>query len=367
MLLIVCVGLAWMFVAKVPVYETTEQARIEVSEAAFPVSSLVEGRIVAVNLRLGESVLAGQSLVELDNTSAQLARSEGRARVEAFQLRHDAIHREISAEQATLSSIQAAREKGIQELKATVSRVQAQLDAALQDAERARKAWDKKAMSQAQYQKAQAKVDELKAALTESSAAQQRVQQEKVTAENECRTRIVRLERESVELAGQIRIEEVALERQQHRLKDFTVTAPVSGRLDEVRPLSVGTVVTTAQPLAVVVPAGQPRIVARFPVVVVGRLRPGQLAKVRLDGFPWTQYGTVPAEVREVGTEPIDGLVRVELALTPEPDSTVPIEHGLTGSVEIQVEVASPAVLVLRAAGQFLGTSRHQVDEDSGV
>ena len=36
----------------------------------------------------------------------------------------------------------------------------------------------------------------------------------------------------------------------------------------------------------------------------------------------------------------------------------IPLEHGLPGSTEVEVERVSPALLVLRAAGQFLGTSR---------
>ena len=36
-----------------------------------------------------------------------------------------------------------------------------------------------------------------------------------------------------------------------------------------------------------------------IPVAVVGRIRPGQPARLRLEGFPWTQYGTVAATVAE--------------------------------------------------------------------
>ena len=53
-----------------------------------------------------------------------------------------------------------------------------------------------------------------------------------------------------------------------------------------------------------------------------------------------------------------DGLIRVELTLHPLPTSRIPLEHGLTGSVEIEVERVTPAVLLLRASGQYLGTRR---------
>jgi membrane fusion protein (multidrug efflux system) len=91
-------------------------------------------------------------------------------------------------------------------------------------------------------------------------------------------------------------------------------------------------------------------------------VRPGQAARVRLEGFPWAQFGSVPAEVRRVASEVRDGQVRVELGLRPAPDSAIPLQHGLPGTVEIAVDRASPALLVLRSAGQRLsrasGTAR---------
>jgi membrane fusion protein (multidrug efflux system) len=98
--------------------------------------------------------------------------------------------------------------------------------------------------------------------------------------------------------------------------------------------------------------------VAWFPAAVVGRLHPGQPARLRLTGFPWTQYGTMPATVADVGNEASGGRVRVELRLASARTSSIPLEHGLPGSAEVEVERISPALLVLRAAGQFLGATR---------
>src|SRR5262249_48761572 len=120
----------------------------------------------------------------------------------------------------------------------------------------------------------------------------------------------------------------------------------------------VGSVVRAAERLGAVVPSGRPQVVAHFPVAVVERIHPGQPARVRLEGFPWTQYGTLTATVAEVGNEPSEGQVRVELVLTAGSASPIPIGHGLPGSVEVEVERVSPAVLVLRSAGQWLAIRR---------
>jgi membrane fusion protein (multidrug efflux system) len=44
----------------------------------------------------------------------------------------------------------------------------------------------------------------------------------------------------------------------------------------------------------------------------------------------------------------------VELALDSRSDSRIPLQHGLPGSVEVEIETLSPANLVLRTAGSLL-------------
>jgi len=86
----------------------------------------------------------------------------------------------------------------------------------------------------------------------------------------------------------------------------------------------------------------------------LGRIRPGQHARLRLEGFPWAQYGSVSATITNVASEIRDGTIRVEMALDSNPGSRIPLQHGLPGSVEVEIETLSPANLVLRTAGSLL-------------
>jgi hypothetical protein len=107
------------------------------------------------------------------------------------------------------------------------------------------------------------------------------------------------------------------------------------------------------------VPTGDLRIVASFePADALGRIQPGQPARLRLDGFPWTEYGSIGATVTHVGSEVRDGRIRVELAVNPHAANRVPMQHGLPGTVQVVVERISPASLVLRVVGRGLGGSR---------
>jgi hypothetical protein len=99
-----------------------------------------------------------------------------------------------------------------------------------------------------------------------------------------------------------------------------------------------------------------------LPPAALGRIQPGQPARLRLEGFPWAQYGAVAATVASVASEVRDGWVRVELAVRADAASPIPLQHGLPGTVEVEVDHVSPATLVLRTAGSLLtgpGTSQN--------
>ena len=53
-----------------------------------------------------------------------------------------------------------------------------------------------------------------------------------------------------------------------------------------------------------------------------------------------------------------DGRIRVELAVNRHSASRIPMQHGLPGTVQVQVERISPASLVLRVVGRGFGGSR---------
>lgn len=97
-------------------------------------------------------------------------------------------------------------------------------------------------------------------------------------------------------------------------------------------------------------------VVADFPPEALGRIRPGQPALLRFGGDVGDQAGTIPAIVANVTNQAREGRVRVELFALVDAAFPGPLQEGLTGQVEIEVEHVSPATLVVRASGQFLDT-----------
>jgi multidrug resistance efflux pump len=202
--------------------------------------------------------------------------------------------------------------------------------------------------AKAEVQKRRAGVDTLRLAVS-------RLEGEHRTLESDRQARLEWLRREVTRLAGDVTTAAATVERLAHEIERRRVRAPMAGRLGEVAELRVGSVVREGDRLAAVVPLGDLQVVAVFtPPSALGRIQPGQAARLRLEGFPWTQYGSLAATVRRVASEVRDGRVRVELGVDPDGAPPIPLQHGLPGTVEVQVERVAPATLVVRAAGKLL-------------
>jgi hypothetical protein len=83
------------------------------------------------------------------------------------------------------------------------------------------------------------------------------------------------------------------------------------------------------------------RVIATFPPRVLERVRPGEPARLLLDGE------AIPARVIAIGIDASGGQARA--ILLPQTESPVPAASHAEAAVE--VERVSPATLLLRAAG----------------
>ncbi len=104
-------------------------------------------------------------------------------------------------------------------------------------------------------------------------------------------------------------------------------------------------------------------IVANFPPEAQGRIYQGQSALLRFDAAPESQTGPISAIVTDVANSVQEGQLQVELfALPDDTASQAPLQNGLTGQVEIEIEHISPATLVMRSSGQLFDTQPVSLD-----
>jgi multidrug resistance efflux pump len=349
---------AWFFFGGVTRYEVSETARLEADQAAHPVQAPVAGRIVATHLTLGREVQGGEVLVELEPDIQQHQVEEERSRRVALDPQLEALGQQTAAETRALSESRRASRAALDEARAQLREAESRARLAEQDAQRSVRLHADGLVAEAELQRAKAEAERRRAAADGLRLALDRLPKEEQVRESERQGRIEALHREITRLGGERAASTAALQRVEHERERRRIRAPVAGSIGEVAERRVGEFVDEGDELATIVPSGNLRIVAYFiPAAALGRIRPGQRARLRLEGFPWAQYGSIPATVSRVASELQNARVRVELAVQPSPDSPIPLQHGLPGEVEVEVERVSPVTLVLRVAGRLVAGS----------
>lgn len=349
---------AWFVKAEVPLFEVTAAARLETTRAAHVVQAPMDGKLVDAQLTVGRVVREGDELARIESDIQKLERGESRSRISS-------IDDQIRALREQLNLSESAGEQERRTTQSSIEVAQSQLRAAEAPAkylegevERVNKLHGQGLVSERDRQKVlsdsaaqRSTVEGLRLTLARLEREQRQRDSERMVRHQQIRGEITRLE-------GDARNIRTSLPRLDFEIGRRVIRAPVAGVIGEAAVLRPGAFLTAGQKLTAIVPPGGTIMVAQFPpAAALGRIRPGQSASIRMEGFPWTQYGSLKGRVERVASEVRDNTVRVELSIVPG-GASIPLQHGLPGSVEIEVERISPAALALRLAGGFLTSPR---------
>jgi multidrug resistance efflux pump len=346
---------AWFFRAKVAVYETSEVARLEVDRAAHPIDAPVSGKIVATRLVIGAMVAEGDVVLEIDSEVERGRLEEESARLAAIGPEIEALERALVAQEQSVVLDRGATGIALDEARAREEEANLAAKLAQEEAARAGKLHDGGAISDLELIRKRADAERQRAGTQALTLDVARQHGDQKTRESQARARVEDLRRDVANLKGRATTSAATITVLRHDIDRRTVRASVSGHVGDVADVRPGAYVREGDKLGAIVPAGDLKVVAEFlPAAAAGRIRSGQTARVRLEGYPWIEYGTLPANVTRVGSELRAGRIRVELSVPPSGSTTIPMEHGLPGSAEIEVERVTPATLVLRAAGKAL-------------
>jgi membrane fusion protein (multidrug efflux system) len=346
---------AWLVLARVSIYETTDAARLEVEAEVHSIESHAFGRVVVTNLVMGRDVRAGDVLLELDSDPQRLQLGEEESRISALASELAVLRSEIGVGRQSLDQTRQATPVALDEARAKHNEAETEARQRAEEAERFVKLHRDGLISEIVLLRARADAEKARAASDALRLAVARLEKDQGVRETDQQSRVAALLRQVATLEGEMATRAATVERLRNEIERRIVRAPASGRLGQVAKLPAGSVVREGDKLGAVIPPGRLKAVAEFaPSAALGRIRAGQPARMRLEGFPWTEYGGVPATVSSVSAEPRDGRIRVELLVEPDPASPIPFQHGLPGTIEVEVEQVSPATLVLRAAGRRL-------------
>ncbi|AVX38162.1 HlyD family type I secretion periplasmic adaptor subunit [Yersinia massiliensis] len=335
--------LIWSIVGKLDIHASANGKAI-VSEHSKVIQPLEPGVVTAINVRDGDRVETGQVLIELNpigidaelsNINKQLMhRLLEAARMVALltddPLAHfisptktpeDLImmstalltkeHEEVNAELSRMDSEQAVNQAQLQAAIANIAnqiilmknihqRLQAlrtlaksksiaEVELLVQERE-----WLNAKAEESRFQSEQTVLEAKNLNLTQTRlhylAEKKRSYQERLNKAHEV---INQLQQEQIKLSEK--------QRQQ------TLRAPVAGVIQQLAVHTLGGVVTTAQPLMVLVPEDHQ---LELDVMVlnkdVGFVLPGQAVEVKVDSFPYTRFGTLSGEVKHVSRDAME-------------------------------------------------------------
>jgi hemolysin D len=337
-------ALAWATIGHVELVATAPGEIVQ-SGRTKVIQPLEIGVVRAIHVHDGQSVRAGEVLVELDpttnaaerdrlesalmvarldiarlsatlsdaNPAAQLIAPPGAtpAQIElARQLMASQVA-EHAAKLAELDRQQAQQDANRAAVAATVDKLMALLPIQQERLEMRKTLYNRQLDSKLTYLTEQQQMIEgerelvvQKKRLTEAEAALLAIGEQRRQAEAEFRRsrlgELAQAEEKADDLA-----QELVKAEQRTRLQ--TLTAPVDGVVQQLAIHTVGGVVTPAEPLMAVVPAESPlEIEASVSNQDVGFVHGGQKAAIKIDTFDFTRYGLLHGEVLSVSRDAVN-------------------------------------------------------------
>jgi len=326
-------ALAWSILGEIDIVAVAP-GRIVVSDNTKTLQPLEASVVKKVLVKDGDEVQAGQVLVELDatNASADQASVQEQLAVAEFDEQRaaaltDALQRnrapallplpQLQAEWQDITAKLAKLDADIrlkQAEMATVNELIGKLEATLPMAQQ-REA-DFKRLADQGFMSSHAEQDRMRERIEqERDLATQRARmaeaQAALKAAQDARSaylaetlRDLSDRHAQATLKRQQLIQERVKTEQRGRLTQLT--APVTGTVQQVAVHTEGGVVTPAQVLMVIVPKDA-QVTAE--VIVdnkdIGFVNAAQVAQVKLETFPYTRYGTVPAKVESITADAV--------------------------------------------------------------
>lgn len=339
------IALAWSIVGRIDIVATA-QGKIIPSQGTQLIQSVGTAKVKAIHVREGQSVAAGDLLIELDRTVPEADKKRLLNEWQTWQLQAKHAEAMLTAlasgvtprlsersalqlqaytdTQHLLEAEYAALQAELSGLDADLARRQAERGSTLAVLDRLRRtlpivrqrAESLKGLAGEQYvarntylererelieQESelavqQGRIDEIDALFRQTEqqkaallADTRRTHLDRLT---EARERLVALEQELIKV------------RQSEQLT--RLTAPVSGTVQQLAVHTIGGVVTEAQTLMLVVPEEHILEVEAFlENKDIGFVLPEQHAEVKIETFPYTKYGIVPATVLSVSDDAI--------------------------------------------------------------
>ena len=243
--------------------------------ASRPIMSPAAGVVDQIYVKEGQSVRAGEQLLKFDPEVNETRRSALQEQIRLERQRFQEQERAFEAREQSLT----ARMRSLEGSLATERVILVNIEPLARQG----------AVQTVQILQQKNKIQQLTGEIAQSEANLREVQAELVKLRQESLRNISDLERQLVEV---------------NKALDYEVLrAPVGGMVFELKSSSPGYAAQANETLLKVVPRGTLEAKVFLKNRDVGFAKPGQEAQVRVDAFPFTQFGAIPGRLKSVGTD----------------------------------------------------------------
>lgn len=342
------ITLLWACMGKIDVVATAT-GKIIPSGKSKVIQSSETAVVKAIHVHDGQTVEAGQLLLELDSTAAEA--DVGRVETDLLAARIDNVragamldsidkqraprslngliegadpehvlaaerwlqgqYQEYRSSLDTADAEIAQRQADMQSARGQVISLQKSLPIASKLADDYQHLLEKQYIARHAYlEKEQARLDierqlsVQQASFLQSSAARQEAERRRAGVVAQTRRAMLDLLQQADQKVASLKQDFAKAEYQDDLT---TLEAPVDGTVQQLNVHTVGGVVTPAQPLLTIVPSGQPiEVEATLENKDVGFVHKGQPVTVKIETYTFTKYGVIDGEVISISSDAIE-------------------------------------------------------------
>jgi len=274
-----CIGFGFIYAVFARIDEVViARGELKGMGAERPIKAPVSGVVSGIPVTEGELVSQGQVLIQFDS---EVSNERLRSLEHQKELESSRLTKEIQAFEARTDSLRAQ----LKSLQKTLK-----LEASIID--RMTGMVNQGAIAEVQYLRQKNQLQELQSEIAQTEATLREVQAESIKSEQQIQRELSELERQIVEA---------------NKSKEYkSLRAPVKGYVFNLIVASPGYAAKSGETLLKIVPDGTLEASVFITNADVGFLRPKMPAQVRVDAYPFTQYGDIPGELKRVGKQSLE-------------------------------------------------------------
>jgi len=309
-----------------PLQRTLQFSARVASRSRVDLGATITGRVQAVLVREGDTVQAGQPVLQLEEAELQAALAQA-----------------VAGEQQAAARLRGLRSTGRRGVQAGVAQAESVLVAAKADAERTRELVTSGFLSPARQDDSQRAVAVAQAQLDAARAQAQAVGEQGG---------------DLAQAQAQLMLAGAATQAARARLAQTRISAPTAAQV-LVRAVEPGQIVQPGRALLTLALQGPLQLVALVDERYLQQLQPGQTARVRADAFPDQAFGARVLSISPL-VDAQRGAVEVKLEVT-DADAALRqrLREDMTLSVDVSTARRDRALVVplsaLRAPGAAAG------------